>query len=161
MLAPLFPVPVSVFRNCYYHDFRRGEPLEPRPGVRLNTCALNHPNGACGYRIDYGGKSICIITDTEHPPDHIDTTIAEFAYGADLMVYDAMFTDDQYPSYVNWGHSTWQQALKLGDAAGVKTVVLFHHNPDHDDDCMDEIAAAAEVIRPGTVVAREGLELRP
>ena len=161
MLEPLFPVPASVFRNCHYHDFPRGTPVEPWPGVILNTCALNHPNGACGYRIDYRGKSICVITDTEHPPEGVDETVAAFVQGADIMVYDAMFTDEEYPRFVKWGHSTWQHALKLGDVAAVKTVVLFHHNPDHDDACMDRIAAEAQALRPGTVVAQEGLELRP
>ena len=76
------------------------------------------------------------------------------------MVYDAMYTDQEYPKFVGWGHSTWQEALRIGDAAGVKTVVPFHHEPTHDDDFMDRIAAEAEVLRPGTVFAREGMVLR-
>lgn len=161
MLAPLFPVPATVFSNCHYHDFPCGTPIEPKPGVRLNTCRLNHPNRACGYRIEFAGKSICFITDTEHPSEGLDETIAGFVRDADIMVYDAMFTEEEYPRFVNWGHSTWEQALKLGDAAGVKRVVLYHHDPNHDDDFMDRIAREADAQRPGTVVAREGLALYP
>jgi phosphoribosyl 1,2-cyclic phosphodiesterase len=161
MLEPLFPVPASVFENCHYHDFPCGTPIEPRPGVALNTCRLNHPNRACGYRIDYAGKSICFITDTEHPAEGVDETIAGFVRDADIMVYDAMFTEEEYPRFVSWGHSTWEQAVKLGEAAGVGTVVLFHHDPNHDDDFLDRIGREAEAMRPGTLVAREGLALHP
>ncbi len=160
MLAPLFPVPIDVFTESHYHDFRCGEPMMLRPGVRLNTCRLNHPNQACGYRIDYAGKSICVITDTEHPPEGRDPTIAGFVRDADLMVYDSTYTDEEYPRFVNWGHSTWQEALRLADAAQVERVALFHHDPCHTDDMMDRIAAEAEAVRPGTVVAKEGLVLR-
>src|SRR3546814_18350896 len=68
MTAPLFPVPLQVFSDCRFHDFACGTTMKPAAGVVLNTCRLNHPNGACGYRIDYAGKSVCVITDTEHVP---------------------------------------------------------------------------------------------
>ena len=51
-----------------YHDFEAGETLEPRPGVRVRTVALNHPQGATGFRVEHGGRSICYVTDTEHTP---------------------------------------------------------------------------------------------
>lgn len=161
MMAPLFPVPINVFAACQFLDFKVGTAMEVKPGVRLSTCPLNHPNGACGYRIDFAGKSICIITDTEHRVGQIDETIVDFVRGADVMIYDAMFTDEEYPKFVGWGHSTWQEALRVADAAGVGQVVLFHHDPYHDDAVMDRIAAAAEAVRPGTLVAREGMVLSP
>jgi phosphoribosyl 1,2-cyclic phosphodiesterase len=161
MMAPLFPVPLDVFLGCNYHDFACGTPLEPAPGVRLSTVALNHPNNACGYRIDFAGRSICIITDTEHREGRRDEAIVEFVRGADIMVYDSMFTDEEFPKFVTWGHSTWQEALRVAEAAGVRRTVLFHHDPNHDDDFLDRIAAAADARRPGTVAAMEGLVLRP
>lgn len=161
MVAPLFPVPLGCFHDCRFHDFRCGAPMHPLPGVVLRTCRLNHPNGACGYRIEYAGKSICVVTDTEHVPGTVDPTIVEFVAGADIMIYDATYTDEEFPRYVSWGHSTWQQAVRIGIAAGVRTVVPFHHDPSHDDDFLDRQAAEAERIKPGTVFAREGLILRP
>jgi len=83
------------------------------------------------------------------------------AAGADLVIYDSTYTDEEYPAYAGWGHSTWQEGVRLCDAAGVGTLVLFHHDPSHDDAVMDEIAAAAEAARPGTLVAREGCVLTP
>jgi phosphoribosyl 1,2-cyclic phosphodiesterase len=161
MMAPLFPVPLQVFTAAHYHDFKCGTPMRPKPGVRLNTCRLNHPNNACGYRIDYDGRSVCIITDTEHRLGEIDEVIVDFVKGADIMVYDAMYTDEEYPNHISWGHSTWQEALRIADAAGVRQAVLFHHEPAHDDAFMDAVAAAAEARRPGTLVAVEGMVLRP
>ena len=75
------------------------------------------------------------------------------------MIYDSTYTDDEYPAHRHWGHSTWQEGVRLADAAQVKTLVLFHHDPDHDDAFMDRIAAEADRTRPGTLVAREGMVL--
>jgi phosphoribosyl 1,2-cyclic phosphodiesterase len=159
MMAPLFPVPIDVFRSCRFNDFDCGAAIEPVPGVSLSSCWLNHPNRACGYRIEHDGKSICIMTDTEHRKGELDKTIVDFCRNADIMVYDAMFTDDEYERHVGWGHSTWQEAIRVGDAANVGQVVLFHHNPMNNDDRMSAIEAAAAAARPGTIAAREGTEL--
>ncbi|NNG04101.1 MAG: MBL fold metallo-hydrolase, partial [Inquilinus sp.] len=155
MMAPLFPVPLHVFSTCHYHDFDCGEPISLGGGVKLTTCPLNHPDGACGYRIEFAGKSVCVITDTEHKRGELDRAVIDFVAGADLMIYDATYTDGEYPNHVDWGHSTWQEALRVGDAAGVGTVVLFHHDPAHDDAFMDDVAQKADAARPGTIVARE------
>lgn len=162
MMAPLFPVPLEVFQaKLTYNDFTAGHTFEPKAGITVRTAPLNHPNNATGYRIECGGKAICYITDTEHLPGKLDQNILGLVKGADIMIYDATYTDQEYAKYQGWGHSTWQEGAKLADAAGVKTYVIFHHDPGHDDDFMDGVAADAERARPGTVVAREGMTLRP
>jgi phosphoribosyl 1,2-cyclic phosphodiesterase len=162
MAEPLFPVPLDIFTaETNYHDFRAGETLIPKPGVTVRTAPLNHPNNATGYRVEFGGKSICYVTDTEHVPGQLDENILNLVRDADLFIYDSTYTDEEFPRFVSWGHSTWQQGARLANAANVKTFVIFHHDPSHDDDAMDRIAAEAERVRPGTVVAREGLILRP
>jgi phosphoribosyl 1,2-cyclic phosphodiesterase len=162
MMAPLYPVSLEIFQaKVSFNDFRAGQTLTPHPGVTLRTALLNHPNGATGYRVEFGGKSICYITDTEHYPDHVDETIAELVRGADIMIYDATYTDDEYPTYRGWGHSTWQEGLKLAKAAGVKQYVVFHHDPSHSDAFMDSVARDVDEAKPGSVVAREGMVLRP
>ena len=159
MIDPLFPVPLAAFCNSHYHDYACGQQMEPVDGAVLKTCKLNHPNGACGYRLDFAGKSICVITDTEHPTEGRDQAVVDFVRGADIMIYDAMFTDEEYPKFVGWGHSTWQECLRVADAAGVRIAVPFHHDPNHDDAYLDGLEAAAAAIRPGTVFAREGMVL--
>jgi ribonuclease BN (tRNA processing enzyme) len=79
------------------------------------------------------------------------------------MIYDATYTDTEYhdpkSSKVGWGHSTWQEAVKVAKAAGVKTLVIFHHDPSHNDEFMDQVAADTKAVFANSLVAREGLTL--
>jgi phosphoribosyl 1,2-cyclic phosphodiesterase len=160
MAPPLFPVPPDIFKAAVeYRDFRAGDTLEPHPGITIRTRPLNHPDGATGYRIEHGGKAVAYITDTEHRDGGLDANVLELVHGAGLMIYDSTFTDEEYAAHRGWGHSTWQEAVRLADAGRVGTLALFHHDPAHDDDFMDKIAAAAIARRPGTIVAREGMTI--
>ena len=162
MNAPLFPVPPEVFQaNVIYNDFEAGETLEPGSGITVKTAPLNHPNGATGYRIEHQGQSICYVTDTEHREDGLDQSILGLIDKTDIFIYDSTYTDAEYPACKGYGHSTWQEGVKLADAAGVGTFVAFHHDPSHDDDFMDQLARDIEAARPGSVVAREGETLFP
>lgn len=169
MAAPLYPVSLEIFQaKVSFKEFTCGSGLASG-AVTMRTAPLNHPNGATGYRVEYGGKSICYITDTEHREGERDKTIVELCRGADVMIYDSSYTDAEYPDYKGWGHSTWQEGVRLADAAGVGTLAIFHHDPSHDDAFMDGVAREAAVLRPGTVasglprvvVAHEGLSLSP
>lgn len=164
MMAPLFPVPPDVFNaRIEYRDFKAGEtlPLPGTQGITVRTAPLNHPDGATGYRIEYAGKSMCYITDTEHVPGKPDHNVLGLIDGADIVIYDCMYTDEEFAkSYVGWGHSTWQEAVRLCKAARVKKLVVFHHDPDHDDERMDAIGREVAAAMPGAVVAREGMELK-
>jgi phosphoribosyl 1,2-cyclic phosphodiesterase len=162
MMAPLFPVPMSLLNTqVSFKDFHHGETLHPRPGVTLRTGALNHPNGATGYRVEYGGKSVAYITDTEHKRGGLDANVLALIDGADIFIYDSTYTEAEYPAHVDWGHSTWEEGVRLADAAKVKTFVIFHHDPSHDDAFMDRVASDAQARRAGTIVAREGMVLTP
>jgi len=158
MTEPLFPVPLNLIStSCSFNKFQAGAVLEPRSGVTLRTVALNHPNEATGYRIEHGGAVVCYMTDLEHTPDAIDPSLLEAVRGADLLIYDSTYTDAELAAHTGWGHSTWQQALRLADAAGVGRVILFHHDPARTDDMLDEIGRQAASLRPGTLVAAEGM----
>jgi len=160
LTPPLFPVPLDIVQaELTFRDFPAGETLEPRPGVTIKTAPLNHPNNATGYRIEFGGRALCYITDTEHYAGRRDETIVELVEGADIVIYDATYTDEEYPNFKSWGHSTWQEGVRVADASNVKTLVIFHHDPSHDDVFMDKIGEEAEGMRPGTIVAREGMVL--
>jgi phosphoribosyl 1,2-cyclic phosphodiesterase len=161
MSPPLFPIPMDIFTaKLEFNDFSAGETLITYPGMRLLTGPLNHPNRATGYRVEHDGKALAYITDTEHEPGRLDHNVLRLVDRADAMIYDSTYTDDEYPARRNWGHSTWQEAVRLAEAAQVKTLILFHHDPDHDDSFMDQVAAEAASARPGTIVAHEGLVLR-
>jgi phosphoribosyl 1,2-cyclic phosphodiesterase len=163
MSAPLFPVPIDIFAaKPEFRDFVAGETLEPQPGVILKTAPLNHPNGATGYRVEFAGKSVAYLTDIERRPGKkSDAGVLGLMDRADIAIYDCTYDEVEYPAHRGWGHSTWQEGVRLATEANVKQFVIFHHDPDHNDDFMDRIAAAAERVRPGTVVAKEGMVLRP
>jgi phosphoribosyl 1,2-cyclic phosphodiesterase len=162
MIEPLFPIPMGIFTaQIEFHDFGAGDRLSPCSGIDIATGPLNHPNGATGYRIEFAGKVVAYITDTEHRPEGLDRNVLALVKRADLMIYDATYTDAEFPQHKAWGHSTWQEGVRLADAAGVRKLVIFHHDPGHDDAFMDGVAAEAEVTRPGTIVAHEGLVLHP
>lgn len=162
MMSPLFPVPPEVFKaGMEYRDFSAGDTLKAGDAVAVRSTPLNHPDGATGYRIDYGGRSLCYLTDTEHVPGAPDRNILGLIEGADLVVYDSMYTDEEYGRYVGWGHSTWQEGVRLCRQAGVKRLVVFHHDPEHDDDMLDAVAREVAAAMPGSVVAQEGMVLEP
>jgi phosphoribosyl 1,2-cyclic phosphodiesterase len=160
MSHPLFPIEIDFAKsNVEFHDFRAGETLNPRPGITLRTAALKHPGGATGYRIEFAGRAVAYLTDTEMTNGPADPAMLALVKDASLVIVDSTYTDAELPAHAGWGHSSWQQCVRLADAAGAKTLCLFHHDPDHDDGVMDGIAAAAETTRPGTIVAKEGLRI--
>ncbi len=160
MMAPLFPIPLEVMcAQLSFEDFTAGDHFSLGRGIEVRTCALNHPNNATGYRIEFGGRSVCYITDTEHFPDRIDHTILNIIDGADVVIYDATYTDEEYPQHVGWGHSTWQEAVKLADAGRIKELILFHHEPEHVDGFMEMIEKEAAKRFERVQAARESMEL--
>jgi phosphoribosyl 1,2-cyclic phosphodiesterase len=161
MSAPLFPIGIDAFNaQVQFRDFRMGDVLELGDGITVRTGPLNHPGGATGYRLEYAGRSLAYLTDTEHQLDRLDDNVLSLARNADLMIYDCTYTDEEFATYVGWGHSTWQQAVRLATAAKAQRVAIFHHDPDHNDSFMDDVETAAAKMRAGTFVARDGLELR-
>jgi phosphoribosyl 1,2-cyclic phosphodiesterase len=157
MSHPLFPVEIDIAKsNVEFRDFRAGETLEPRPGVTLRTAPLHHPGGASGYRLEFGGRAVAYITDTEMA-NGAEPAMLALAKDAELVIIDSTYSDAELPSHAGWGHSSWQQCVRLADAAGAKKLCLFHHDPDHDDDAMDAIAKVAAAARQGTIVAKEGM----
>lgn len=161
MSAPFFPVGPEIFAaKLRYRDFEPEDTLRPIPRVVIKTMALNHHNGCVGYRIEFDGRSICYITDTTHVTEHLDQDIVDFIDQSDLMIYDATYTDAEFPQFWNFGHSTWEEGVRLAKAAGVKRYCLFHHRPSRNDDALDEIGAECKKIFKRSWVGREGLKIK-
>jgi len=160
MCQPTFPVPFEeLAATIKFVDFNAGESFSLGGGVFVRTAPLNHPDGGTAYRIEYDGTSICYVTDTEHKPGKPDANILALIEGADLVIYDCTYTDEEYPKFVGWGHSTWQEGIRLCKAAGAKQLAIFHHDPSHDDAFLDEVAAKASAEWSGAFVAQEGTSL--
>ena len=158
MAHPYFPVPLGIMKaQINYADFNAGDSFDLSPAVHVRTAALNHPDGATGYRLEYNGKAVCYVTDTEHVPGKPDQAILALIEGADLVIYDSTYTDDEFPTKVGWGHSTWEEGMRLCRATNVKRFAIFHHDPDHEDSIMEEIDANAREQWSGAFVARENM----
>ena len=140
-----------------FEDFKAGEQFKIASNVNIRTAPLRHPNGAKGYRVEYNGKSVCYITDTEHIPEKPDQNILELIEDSDLVIYDSTYTEEEFLTKAGWGHSTWNEGLSLCQSANVKKLAIFHHDPNHDDDFMDGIEAEALSTSENCFVAREGM----
>ena len=160
MANPTFPVPIDILKaKIKYHDFDAGESIKLTNKIMIETCLLNHPKGATGYRVNFEGKSVCYVTDTEHKKEGLDENILKLAKDSDLLIYDSTYTEEEYPNFVGWGHSTWQEGLRLSKEAGVKNYAIFHHDPAHDDDFMDKVDLKAKNEFVRAFVAKEGMEI--
>jgi len=162
MHSPNFPVPLSIMRAHLSFEELTGHSALTLGDARITTAPLNHPNGCLGVRVERQGRAVVYATDTEHLPDGaLDPHLLALARGADVLIYDAMYTDEEYKTRVGWGHSTFTEGIRLAAAAGVRQLLFFHHDPEHDDDFLDrQLAHHREVARAVGVqadMAREGL----
>ena len=123
--------------------------------------SYNHPlGGVLIFRISYRGRCAVVATDTEGYVGG-DRRLAQFVHGADLLIHDAEYDEDEYADQSvirqGWGHSTWRMATDVARIAGVKRLALFHHNPGHDDTFLENMERKAQAVFPGAFIAREGM----
>jgi phosphoribosyl 1,2-cyclic phosphodiesterase len=114
---------------------------------------LNHPGLAVGFRVNFAGRSLVYMSD--HEPygrlasnggglNAMDHEVAQFADGADLFICEAQYTEEEYQQKKGWGHSTFMDAVERAAEANVKKLVIFHHDPAHDDAFLDEVLHGCE-----------------
>jgi phosphoribosyl 1,2-cyclic phosphodiesterase len=163
---PLFPIELDYKmqklrkpKNVDFFGFRAGETLKFEDGSIVRTTPLRHPGGATGYRFDTGGRAVAYVSDFEHAGPAPEPDMVDFVRGCDLVIYDAMYTVEDYPTCKGWGHSTIEAGLALCAAAGAKRLAAFHHNPDYDDTKLAHLEASLEKALPGSFCAREGQAL--
>lgn len=157
MSPPWFPAPLDICcAQIITRDFKAGDVLSVHPDLEITTGMLNHPGNAIGYRIDWQGRSLAIITDTEHEDGKLDKSVLKLIDNVDLFLYDASFTEEEMATYRGYGHSSWQQACLLAKHANAKRVGLIHHAPFRTDDDLDAIDADAKKVFSGAFAARDG-----
>lgn len=164
---PSFPVHLSEMGGTMtFRDLHEGEVVQvgPNRDVVVSNARGNHPNGVYAYRIDHDGKSVCYITDSEHYAI-VDPKLLKLAKGADVLIFDAMYTPEEYAGTAGggpktgWGHATFAAACELATAAGVKQLVLHHHDPNQNDAMVRDKERRARELFPNTIAAKEGLVL--
>ncbi|MCB9758994.1 MAG: MBL fold metallo-hydrolase [Alphaproteobacteria bacterium] len=152
-----------------FHPIQPGRPFTRGPfeivGVRLN-----HPGGAVGYRITAGGRTVCYFTDSAplaRPGEGVaagqeaptaERHVVDAMRGVDLVIFDTMFTFDEYLEKMSWGHAYPEYAVALAKEAGVKHLVMFHHAPDASDEFLDQLESNwQDHADPPITLAKEGL----
>ena len=130
-------------------------------GFQVRTAENRHLGVSLTFRIQYGPHVVVYSTDHEAGDLEVDSRLVDLARGAHLWILDALFTQGQRERHEGWGHSSHLEAVKLALQAGVETVVLFHHNPDHDDRTLDRMGLEAAKLAAGTqtevLMARDGM----
>jgi phosphoribosyl 1,2-cyclic phosphodiesterase len=166
-----FPVPFNVvaatmdFQHLNDGSYEIGDTV-------LEVIRVKHPSFVLGYRIRIGGQTICFVPDNEiegdiYPvPADWDRRFRDFVQGADLLIHDSMYTEEEYSGRSGWGHSTFDQALRLAEDTGVKRLLFFHHDPTRSDGELDTIVSR---LRDGALArgseldvgaAAEGVDLK-
>jgi phosphoribosyl 1,2-cyclic phosphodiesterase len=154
MTHPYFPVAFELLAAKREFVQITQEPL--RYGdLTVRSFPLNHPQGATGFRLESGGAVIVHACDHEHGDARLDRIMREYSEGADVLIYDAQFTPSEYPSKAGWGHSTWLEGIKVARDAGVKQLILSHHDPSHTDDMLRAMLAEAKAEFEDTALAQE------
>jgi phosphoribosyl 1,2-cyclic phosphodiesterase len=159
MQTPYFPFTMPMTQGAQTYSQVPETAIEIG-GVRLQRFPLHHPDSAHGYRLEVDGRSLVLAFDHEHGNHEIDRGIRRHAAGADVLVYDAQYTPAEYDAHQGWGHSTWKQAVHVANEAGVRQLVLFHHDPTHADDVIAGIVEQARREFLETMAAKEGSSIR-
>lgn len=167
MESPSFPVRLEQLpAELHFHDLHAGDVLELEGDTRVRCAAGNHPGGVLAYRVEHGGRSVVYMTDHEPQGDLQPPAIVELSRGADVLIYDCMYTPEEYQgrrdgvSRVGWGHSTFEVGAALARQAGVGELLLYHHDPDQSDRDVAEKVERTQKLFASSRAAYEGLEIR-
>lgn len=155
MSKPYFPVSLDVCAPRTFVDIDR--PDVKVGDITVRPFPMNHPQGAYGYRVEADGCTFVYASDLEHGHAQLDRVVREYAEGADVLLYDSQFTPEEHEKHKGWGHSTWLEATRVARDANVRQVILFHHDPWHDDQFLLDVGRKARSSFENTLVATEGL----
>ncbi len=159
MIRPYFPVELSALTAARAFT-------AVAPGDRwligdatVEAAQLHHPQRCLGFRIETAGAVVAYATDTEPGDSTGDRAVRHLARGADVLIYDAQFAPALLEQCRGWGHSSWLEGVAVAKDAGVRQLILFHHDPDSTDSILDRFVRLAREQWPQTWAAAEGLQI--
>jgi phosphoribosyl 1,2-cyclic phosphodiesterase len=159
MSDPYFPVNMNEMA-AHRQFFNIEEGTIPFDDCTIQSKWLNHPQGCLGFRIESQGKVLVYATDNEPGDKEFDKNLRKLAEGADVLIYDAQYLPEEYEANRRgWGHSHWREAVNVIMDSGAKELILFHHDPDHTDECIDSLVVKAREYYPKVRAASEGMEI--
>ena len=155
MQREYFPVQLSDM-GANFEFVLPDENIRLFPTTVVTAHKHQHPGSAYSYRFVRGEKSIVVCTDIEHGAN-LDPAIVDFCRGADLLLHDAQYTPKELANHRGWGHSSYEQAIECARLAGVKKLVLTHHDPNHNDAFLGKVEERCQELLPNCVLARENM----
>ena len=142
---PLFPIHFSMFPGMVdLHEVTDDQFVVG--DAKVMTRLIPHVGHTVGYRVEWEGRSVVYMSDHQMPADGSHSAwpgVLELCQGADLLIHDAQYTPEEFETKRDWGHCTPEYAVWLAATCGVKRLALFHHDPAHDDDELDQILGHA------------------
>jgi ribonuclease BN (tRNA processing enzyme) len=161
MASPYFPVDVNEMKaQRSFYDIEEGR-TQLDDVATMQALWLNHPQGCMGFRLETKEGILVYATDNEPGNEVFDKNVRKLAEGADVLIYDAQYLPEEYEARRRgWGHSHWREAINVVMESGAKELVLFHHDPDHDDTVIDKVVRDARDHYPRVRAAAEGMELK-
>jgi phosphoribosyl 1,2-cyclic phosphodiesterase len=161
MLRPNFFTPLQKMRSeMHFHNISAGSVITLENEVVVETVSLNQQTSALGFRVGWRGHSIVYATDTNNYTDQLDQNLLYLAQKADLLIYDGTYSDTAYHDLNGKANIPWETGVNLAKEAGVRELILFHHNPTHDDDYLDHMEMEIRKRFPHVRLAREGMILQ-
>lgn len=157
---PFWPVELADVEATVRFENLSGSRARRLYGADVSWCPVQHPQGCLSYRIETSDGTLVVATDREHGHQRLDAAFVRFCHGADLLLHDAQYTPQELSRHRGWGHSTWEQAARAANAAGVRKLVLTSHDPGRSDAQIDRLVAHARRIFPNTHAASERLVIR-
>ena len=157
MKPEYFPVPLASM-GAQFNFLKLEQNVVELRGAVVRVIKQNHPGGSFGYRLEDNGKSFVYCTDLEHG-ETILPEIVDFCQGADLLVHEAQYTHEQLKAHPGWGHSSFDQAIDVAEAAAVKKLIITHHDPEHDDDFLRKKEKECQERFANCLLAREQMEV--
>ena len=158
MAAPYFPVGLTEMQaRQNFYNLEEGR--IQLGDVTLQTLWLNHPQGCMGFRMETKEGVFVYATDNEPGDALFDKNVRQLAAGADVLIYDAQYLPQEYERKRGWGHSHWREAINVVTESGAKDLILFHHDPDHNDTCIDKVVKEARDYYPRLRAASEGMQI--
>jgi phosphoribosyl 1,2-cyclic phosphodiesterase len=155
MVAPYFPVTLEVAASRREFIVLEKDPVQVG-ALTVHPFQLNHPQGATGYRIESEGKAIVYATDREQNGGPLDAVVREYSQDADILIHDSQYTLEEFARFQGYGHSTWLESARVAWDSRVKQLLLFHHDPTHDDATVTGLVERAREEFENTIGAREG-----
>jgi len=159
MSNPYFPVDMNeMAAEIQFTEVGEGEfQIED---FNIQARLVNHPQGCLSFRIENNGKVIVYATDNEPGSSEGDRAVRDLARGADVLIYDSQYTCPQLENErKGWGHSSWEEGVRVAEQSGVKQLILFHHDPDRDDQAIDQFQGSARQRFPNTHAAFEVMKI--